>query len=462
MSVQRPKTTFTKAAYDPTYDPLVNATPGHGCQYAPTYWVATAGQAPENEGAIEQDVDVAIIGAGFTGLACAVTLAREYGIKATILDANDVSWGCTSRNGGQAQNASGRLKRSQWVSRWGETVAKQLHAEIYDGFEFMKDLITSGNIECDQQTGGHLYIAHREKMMKSLAAEAEIHNKVFGYPTKMMSADELREGYLNQQGAYGAMHEPEGIGLHPLKLAYGYLRMAREAGATMHPNTPVQGWETVNGVHHLQTPNGIVKARAVAVATGGYTSQKLHPSLKNRIMPILSNSMVTRPLTEEEREACGLKTNMILTDTRTLRYYYRQLPDGRIQIGSRSAITGKDAPAEKHLDFLKKGLASKFPAIAGIDIDYDWWGWVDVSHDMMPRIVQPEPNQSIFYAMGYGGNGVMFAAQAGRRMADRIAGKDIPQLPIYDSQLPYEMFAPFRRLGQRFLYHWYYLNDEIL
>lgn len=464
MKAEKLASQSLKKPYDPTYDPLVNKTPGHGHDYAPTYWVATAGEAPENDGPITQDVDVdvAIIGAGFTGLACAVTLARDYGIKATILDANDVTWGCTSRNGGQAQNASGRLKRSQWVQKWGEDVARQLHAEIYDGFEYMKNLIKAGNIQCDQQDGGHLYIAHREKVMKSLAAEAEVHNKVFGYPTKMIGADELREKYLNQNGAYGAMHEPEGIGLHPVKLAYGYLRMAREMGATMHPQSPVEGWETINGVHHLKTPGGIVRARAVAVATGGYTSQTLHSKLKNRIMPILSNSMVTRPLTDEEREACGLKTHLILTDTRTLRYYYRQLPDGRIQIGSRSAVTGKDAPAEKHLDFLKKGLASKFPAIEGIDIDYDWWGWVDVSHDMMPRITQPDPNQSIFYAMGYGGNGVMFSAQAGRRMADRVAGKSIPDVPIYNSELPYEVFAPFRRIGQRFLYHWYYLNDEIL
>jgi len=68
-------------------------------------------------------------------------------------------------------------------------------------------------------------------------------------------------------------------------------------------------------------------------------------------------------------------------------------------------------------------LHRKFPALTGIGIDYSWWGWVDVSHDMMPRIVQPDPKQSIFYSLGYGGNGVMYSAQAGRRMAERIAGK---------------------------------------
>jgi taurine dehydrogenase large subunit len=180
-------------------------------------------------------------------------------------------------------------------------------------------------------------------------------------------------------------------------------------------------------------------------------------------MPILSNSVVTRPLTDEEKAACGFKTCSPLTDTRTLRHYYRYLPDGRVQIGSRSAVTGRDAENPKHLALLQKGLYRKFPVLEDINLDYSWWGWVDVSHDMMPRIFQPDPAQSIYYAMGYGGNGVMYSAQAGRRMAQMVAGKgEGLDLPIFTSPLPsHGILTPFRRLGQRFMYVWYYLNDEI-
>lgn len=463
--MNKPVSQATTNPYDPTYDPLVAPHPGQNQDYAPTYWADTAGPLPEDDGPVSQDmdVDVAIIGAGFTGLACAAVLAREYGIKATILDANQVSWGCTSRNGGQAQNASGRLKRSQWVKRWGEDIAKQLHGEIQEGFDFLQELIRLGNIECDQNPGGHLYVAHRPQRMQNLKAEVEVHNKVFGYPSKIISAETLKNEYVNDAEAYGAMLEPEGIGLHPLKLAYGYLRMAREAGATMHPGSPVTRFETRDGVHYLHTPGGIVKARTVAMATGGYTSQGLHKSLKSKIMPILSESMVTRPLTDDERAECNFLTNQIITDTRILRHYYRQLPDGRVQIGSRSAITGADAPNPKHLELLKSAFAKKFPALKDVDIDYKWWGWVDVAHDMMPRIFQPDPKESVFYALGYGGNGVMFSAQAGRRMAESIIGKPPNKdLPIFDSPLPGEFFSPFRRIGQRMLYHWYHLQDEVL
>jgi glycine/D-amino acid oxidase-like deaminating enzyme len=181
-------------------------------------------------------------------------------------------------------------------------------------------------------------------------------------------------------------------------------------------------------------------------------------------MPILSNSIVTRPLTAAELKEAGLHSTTFITDTRTLRHYYRLLPDGSVQCGSRSALTGADANNPVHLERLKEGLYRKFPSLRGIPIAYSWWGWVDVSHDMMPRIVQPNPDETIYYAIGYGGNGVSFSAMAGRRLAERVMGIQRPQfdLPIYQSPLPSHLFRPFRRLGQALLYRWYYLKDEML
>ncbi len=118
----------------------------------------------------------------------------------------------------------------------------------------------------------------------------------------------------------------------------------------------------------------------------------------------------------------------------------------------------------RHLDLLPNGLYRKFPALEGMNLDYSWWGWVDVSHDMMPRVYQPDPDRTISYAMGYGGNGVMYSARAGRRMAQMVAGKGQGlDLPIFTSQLPsHGILTPFRRIGQRAMYHCYYLKDELL
>ncbi|WP_048306114.1 FAD-binding oxidoreductase [Halomonas sp. PR-M31] len=466
------RSTAPSQPYDPAYDPLKSKTPGQGRDYAPTYWIGTAGEPPEDDGPVTQDmdVDVVIIGSGFTGLTAAIFLAQEHGIKATVLEANRSSWGCSTRNGGQAQCASGRLKRSQWIERWGLDTALKMHEECVAGMNTFKELIK--DIDCEPQYGGHLYLAHRDKVMKTLEKEAKLLRETFDYDAQMLDADTVKRDWVGDTEAAGAMHEPEGIGIHAGKLAFGYHKKARALGAKIHPCSPVQGWETRNGVHYLKTPGGTVKARAVGIATGGYTSQSLHPELKNRLLPILSNSLVTRPLTEKEIDDCSFKTKQVITDTRILRHYYRRLPDNRVQIGSRSAISGKDAPAKKFEEMLIRDLHLKFPALKGIQIDYSWWGWVDVSHDMMPRIYQPDASQELYYALGYGGNGVMYSAQAGKRLAQFIAGQGQElDLPIFNSRLPFpnlrekvesEVFAPFRRIGQRFLYRWYYLQDEVL
>ncbi|MBC7392628.1 MAG: FAD-binding oxidoreductase, partial [Variovorax sp.] len=245
MSIATPKEIF--APYDPAYDPLVSDGPGHNRDYAPTYWAATAGPAPDDDGPVSGDIDadVVIIGSGFTGLATALFLAKEHGIKAVVLEANRVAWGCTSRNGGQGQNASGRLYRSQWIERWGLETARRPDAEIRYGFETFKDLVA--NADCDPQPGGHLYIAHRDKKMAFLKNEARVMRDKFGYDTHLLTASEVRAQYCNDHEAHGAMHEAEGICVHPLKLAYSYMKRARAVGAKVHPSSPVIGWQTING-----------------------------------------------------------------------------------------------------------------------------------------------------------------------------------------------------------------------
>lgn len=460
--------------YDPQYDPLVAATPGAGRAYAPSYWVASAGTPPPDDGPVTQDfdVDVVVIGSGSTGMSTALYLAQDHGINAMVLEANQTAWGCSSRSGGQGQNASGRLTRSQWIARWGLDTAKALDTEIRTGFENFKAL--TREIDCDAFDGGHLYVAHRKEKVAYLEEQTRVRRDIFGYQAKMLSAQELREQYCDEHDAHAAMWEPDGVGVHPLKFTFGLMRKARALGVKVHTASPVQGWQTINGVHHLQTPGGVVRAKRVAVCTGGYTGQGLNPLLKNKILPILSNSVTTRVLTAAELAATNFRSQTFLTDTRTLRFYYRLLPDNRLQLGSRSSITGADAQDPGHLKLLTDAIARKFPPLAGITIEHSWWGWVDVSHDMMPRITRPDPGQTVWHALGYGGNGVSFSTWAGKRLAQRVAGKDggevVFNLPIYHSPLEYPnlfnlvrspAFAPFRRFGQYFLYKWYWMQDEL-
>ena len=451
------------AAYDAHYDPLTARTLGRGSDYAPTYWIATAGQPPEDDGPVtgDMDVEVAVIGSGYTGLNCAIALARDHGMQPVVLEAHGTAYGCSTRNGGQAQFSAGRLKRSQWIERWGLDVARRLHGEMLEAFDYWRSQIRDHGIDCDPQDGGHYYIAHKASVVPGMAKEAELLRDRFGYGAKMMSRDEVMAEVIRDHEAQGAMFEPDGVGIHAARLAFGYCRLARELGAKVHTDSPVEGWVYRDGRHHLRTPGGTVWARKVAVATAGYAPRGLHARLRDRLLPIMSNSVVTRVLTGAELAEVGAKVGSPLTDTRTLRHYYRLLPDNRLQIGSRAAITGRDAANARHLAGLREGLARKFPALRGIELDFSWWGWVDVSHDMMPRITGLPDLPGAYYALGYGGNGVMYSAMAGRRMAQLAAGVRLPDLPIFGSELKHEGWkTPFRRLGQWGLYQLYHYRDE--
>ena len=290
-------------AYDPAYDPLVSP-PGQGQDYAPTYWVATAVAAAGRRPGQWRYGGDAVVGSGFTGLSAALTLARDYGVRAVVLEANRAVWGCTSRNGGQGQNASGRLYRSQWIQRWGLDTARRLDAEIREGFEYWKSLVAQ--VDCDAQPRPSVHGASAEE--DGLPGEREPRH-ARGLRLRHAHAEQgpAARALRGRPRGRGALLEPDGVGVHPLKLAYGYLRQARALGASIHPSSPVLGWRAQNGAYLLQTPGGTVRARRVAFATGGYTAQGVNPLLDNRIMPVLSNSLVTRALSPAELEAAGLK-----------------------------------------------------------------------------------------------------------------------------------------------------------
>lgn len=151
-------------------------------------------------------------------------------------------------------------------------------------------------------------------MMPTLEKEASLLRQTFNYDAQILDASTVRNQFVGDTEAAGAMHEPEGSG-SMRKTGLWLPKKARALGVKVHPGSPVIDWNTRNGVHYLTTPGGIVKAAAVGMATGGYTSQGLHASTKNRLLPILSNSIVTRPLTNAELDACNFKTHQVLTDT---------------------------------------------------------------------------------------------------------------------------------------------------
>ena len=160
------------------YDPLINQHPGRGELYPSSYWADSLNFQQDNNQSLAQDVDcdVAIIGGGYTGLSCAYHLAKHHGIKAVVLEANQIAWGCSGRNAGFVLPLSGRLSFSQMQAKWGEQVMRGIYDEMQAGVATIEALIKEG-VDCDKQDYGYLKVAHKPTMMKTLVANAELQKK---------------------------------------------------------------------------------------------------------------------------------------------------------------------------------------------------------------------------------------------------------------------------------------------
>jgi len=444
------------------YDPLTAESPGNGETHMTSYWTATAGTAPEDDGIapVAADTEVAIIGAGYTGLSCALHLAKTYGIRAMVLEANRTGWGCSGRNGGFARAAIGRHSYAKMIELWGHDVARRVFAESLTAVRNVRSLVHENGIDCDATDTGHLKIAHRPGRVDALTREAGLLQNEFGYPAELLTAAQVRDNHIGGTQAHGALRIPDALAVHPLKLAHGVLRLARAAGATVHGASGVLTWKKDGRTHVLGTPHGTVRARTVIMATNGYTPEHLHTDLRGTLLPVLSHIIVTRPMTAEEKKASGFQSRHLLTDTRNLLYYWRRLPDDRILFGGRGQITEVPGGRERQRDFLLSELRAKLPALRDITVDYDWWGWVCLTADFLPHIHCAKDDPSVHYALGYQGSGVSYALYAGKLLAQRVAG-DGPCDAAYPvtTALPRFPFPSLRRIGQRAMFHWYRMRD---
>lgn len=448
----------------PSYDPLRDPDPGCGLDHPPTYWAATAGPAPDDDGPLrgDRETDIAVIGGGYTGLSCAFHLAREYGIAVTLLEANRTGWGCSGRNGGFVRPSIGKLSYERIIAKWGQETARRIHDEATGALITIRELIAKSPVNCRMVEGGVLKVAHRPERFPALESEARLLRQTFGFEAELLDADAVKTRFMDGAEVHGALRYPDGIGVHPLKLAHGMLALSRESGATVHTASPVTSWEKINGWHLLTTPNGRLRARAVVLATNGYTSENLHGCVSKRLLPVLSHIVVTRPLGEEELAACNYVTEIPVIDTRNINQYHRLLPDGRLLFGSRGAATDSAAGRAGQREFLLSRLRTKFPPLSAVTADYDWNGWVCLTFDWIPHVSRAEDDPSVHYALGYGGSGVAFSLQAGRRLAARLAGEagDEPAIPTMMAPLPRFPLASLRRLAQRAAIIWLQMKDN--
>lgn len=377
--------------------------------------------APPLEG--DASADVAIVGAGYTGLSAALRLAQEHHLEVRVLEAGEPGWGASGRNGGFCTVGAAKLGWRAMIARYGLDETQLFHASQVDAIGLVDALCAEHGIDAQIERGGEVTLAHRQARVAGLRAEADFLRATFGVEASYLSPAALAERGLASPAFHGGLHDPHALGIHPLRYARGLAAAATRHGAKLHGSSRVIGWERTNGQHRLITRSGSVRARHVIFATNGYTPESLASPLAGRLMPALSNILVTRPLSRDEQVAQGWTSRLVAFDTRNLLFYFRLLGDGRFLFGGRGGIVSADTSAPVMEAYLRRHFAAAFPAWAQVEHTHFWRGFVCLSRDLVPYLGALDEGATVWTALAYHGNGVAMATWSGRQLADLIAGR---------------------------------------
>jgi glycine/D-amino acid oxidase-like deaminating enzyme len=381
------------------------------------YWLDTAPAGPDYRDTPTPDrADVAIVGAGFTGLSAAIHLARK-GAKVAVLEKETVGWGASGRNGGMATTGLA-IGFTTALARYGEPTAGTLFRAYNQAIDTVEKLVVDESIDCDFARTGKLNLAckpsHYERYVRAHEALADR----LGYQTLLVPRAEIR-AEIGSDYYHGAMVDPLGAGLHVGKFARGLARSAARLGVSIHEKTPVTRVRRTGGhAHELSTPKGTLRAEQVLVATSGYTGSAF-PWLRRRIVPIGSFIIVTEPLNQELVDEL-MPTRRMASDSKNLLYYFRITPDNRMLFGGRARFAVSSPSSDrKSGQILRRAMVSVFPQLAAARVDYCWGGLVDMSLDQM---VHAGEHNGLFYSLGYSGHGVQMSTHMGRVMAEVMSG----------------------------------------
>jgi glycine/D-amino acid oxidase-like deaminating enzyme len=301
-----------------------------------------------------------------------------------------------------------------------------------------------------QATGqGELALAHKPNRIKDLEDEHDFLAGTFGFETTLLKPEELQQRGWQAANAYSGHWVPVGFGLHPLRYARSLADAAVRRGAIIHGHSAVTGWETRGGKHRLITAGGSVTADKVIIATNGYTPEYLHAGLMGRTLPVLTNIIVTRPLTDGEQAAQGWTETTPSVDTLKLLHYFRLLPDGRFLFGGRGGLDARPEAAAVMRAKLTREFAAMFPAWRDADITHFWRGFVNMAADWVPHAGLLPGETTVYAGLAYHGSGVAMGTWTGRALAGLATGTTQPP------DLPATMARPLPRYPFSALRPWY-------
>ncbi|EHS52371.1 FAD dependent oxidoreductase [Rhizobium sp. PDO1-076] len=379
-----------------------------------SYWWDRSPPEMATEEVLPAKVDALIVGSGYTGLHAAIELARG-GREVLVCDAEQIGYGCSTRNGGQI-STSVKPDFASLVKAHGEVVARRIFEDGRQSLAWTEAFIREEGIDCDFGVVGRFHVAHDRKSFDSLTASLKTRPKEFEVPANVVSRAEQRSE-LGTDAYHGGVIFENHASLDPGRYHAGLVRLARAAGVRFAANCKVTAMVRSASGFAVETARGNVEARNVVLATNGYSGPLSHWH-QHRIIPIGSYIVATEELPETLIDAL-IPKNRIVSDTRRVLYYFRASPDRlRILFGGRVSIGETDPRQSGPLLF--REMQRLFPQLAPYRISHSWMGYVGYTFDTLAHVGEQD---GIHYAMGYCGSGVGMAGYLGMRVGQTILGK---------------------------------------
>jgi gamma-glutamylputrescine oxidase len=421
-------------------------------EHVASYYAATANDRrvrPPLQG--EQQADVCIVGAGFSGLATALHLA-ERGYRVAVVEARHIGWGASGRNGGQLVNGYSR-DLDVIESRYGPAAAQALGEMAFEGGHIIRDLIARYDIQCDYREGG-VAAAFTRRQLSELEAMVPVWERFGHTALELLDGDEIRR-HVNTDLYVGGLLDRWGGHIHPLNLALGEAAAIESLGGVVYECSPVVRVErgTSPAVH---TAEGVVRARQIVLCGNAYLGDAV-PELKDKVMPVSTQVVTTEPLGEDTARRL-MPSGACVEDCNYMLDYYRMTADHRLLFGG-GTVYGGSTPADI-VGKLRPHLRRTFPELADVGIDFAWSGNFALTLTRIPHMGRLDANT--YFTHGYSGHGVTTTHLAGRLIAEAISSQS-ERFDAFAAMRNYP-FPGGRlfRVPLTFLGAWYYMAREKL
>lgn len=428
-------------------------TPNSNSAYPPSYYAASRNiirQTKELEG--EVSADIVVVGAGYSGMSTAIHLA-ESGLKVVAVEAAEVGWGASGRNGGQVVNGL-NASLATIGKRYGEKTANFVGGLVQEGAGIIYDWVERYGIDCDLKRG-NIYAAYTEQHMRDLEAKKVLWQSHGMDDHELLDREAIRK-HIGSDVYAGGMIDHSGAHMHPLNLVLGEAKAFEGLGGVIYEHSPVTKVSQSADSAVVETANGRVTAKTAVVCGNAYLGNVV-PQLTSRIMPVSTQMMATAPLGKERAEAL-LPTGMCVEDVRYILDYFRISADYRLIFGGGVVYGGTD-PADV-VAKLRPNMDKVFPQLKGERVDFAWSGNFALSFSRVPQMGRL--GNRIYFAHGYSGHGVTGSHLFGRILSEAIRGDftrfavfaDLPWIPFPGGRL---FRAQYSTLGS----WWYELKDRL-